>query len=208
VKPIQNHDAATGLVSQFGLRGRSIFSLDEIIVPTRDIGDFAGRSPFEPRVVGGDFVNVAAVVARYSGLAIIPAPGTLLAVESLYLLGVGGASRANVQVMRPADIAATNVISANQAVGQWNGLTRSTGFAPQASHVWTSFDAASASPGGSWGQFVTPTNDTREWPGLAARPVVLDGDDPAGPLALAVIVTTANVRLDVGWQATEYRQAP
>lgn len=207
MKPIQKSDVSQGLVDQFGLRGRSIFNLDEVVVPTRDVGDFNGASPYEARVIGGDFVNVAAVVGRYSGLAIIPAAGTVLVVESMYIVGVASSQRAYVLVMRPADIAAVNVISGNQAVGRWNGVMLSTGFAPQASHVWTSFDAASATPGGIWGQLVAPNNEQTPWLGVARRPVVLDGDDPAGPLAVAFVNVGANLRLDVGWQATEYIKA-
>ena len=39
MKPIQNASVSQGLVDQFGLRGRSIFSLDEVVVPTRDVGE-------------------------------------------------------------------------------------------------------------------------------------------------------------------------
>lgn len=204
MRPVNVPGASQALERQFALRGHVGIQIDEVAVPVAVMGDFAGASPYEERVVGGDYVQSPPVVARFSGVLINGARGVITVVESLYLVGVA-AARAYVLLFRPVDVAAVNVSSANQAVGCWNGLIRPGGFIPQIVGTYSLFDsAASGAPGGIIGQFDCPASQTVPWPGVQSRPVVLDGRDPQGPLSLAVINVVANSRIDVGWQVTEY----
>ena len=204
MKQIQNHEASSGLVSQFGLRGRSAFGLDEVIVPTADVGDFEGSSPWEARVLAGDIQQATAVAVNHAGLVIIPAPGVIAVVEALNVHGVGTVKTVDLKIFRPVDLAAVTTISTSVAA-RLNGRMLSTGFAQQASTRSTIVRHTDLLDGALFQSIKCNVQETEA--AMLPRGFVLDGTDPNGPVMLAVFDRAQNVALTVNYVVTEYVMA-
>lgn len=206
MKPIQNASVSRGLVAQFGLRGRSIFALDEVVVPTRDVGDFNGASPFEDRILAADSVYLAAQgVGTYTGVIITPGVGTIAVIHHLRFVNTVGSGIVKVKVFRPADSAAVTVVVTSPAA-QLNGVMGPTGLAPQAPITSRTFHHTNTTLGAdieSVYSIINGADVTLDFP----RGVVLDGDDPAGPISLVAQLDVANqMSPRFGFYATIYRR--
>lgn len=204
MRQVNTPAASQALERQFALRGHVGIQLDEVAVPVALMGDFAGKGPFETRVLGGDAVtSPAGGVGTYAGVLVTPGAGTICVVEAMYVRNnSGGTQIAVVKLMRPADVAAVNVTSANQAIGRWNGQILSTGFISQTAATYSLYDHTALNVGGDIGELVVLNanmGDVR-----LPRGVVLDGTDPAGPISLSLLNRTANQAILVGFAFTEY----
>lgn len=197
---------------EFGLRGRLSLLLDEVVVPVRDTGDYAGSSPFVSRRITMDGQTSPGVVARFAGYLIQPGANTLLVINKLQAgnAGVAGVRRFNIQLLRPVDVAAVNV-SATAALALLTApRVLATGFYPQVAATASLIDHNVANPGAQIGQILLPSN--------AAGPVtlqldlphgiILDGGDPAGLGGVAIMATVANTAMDAGFVGAEYPLIP
>ena len=206
MRQIQNADAAQGLEEQFGLRGKIGVALDEIVVPVVNVGDFDGRSPYEPaRRLGGDIrTSAAAGALTFAGILITPGPNTLLALEVIAPENLSGTThRYEIKLFRPTDIAAVTVVAAS-AMARWDGRMRATGFAPQMACTTTTFHHTTLGIGAA-----CATHDSFNGNPLSAdigRGFMLDGTDPLGPISVAVMTQIANAAFSVNFVVVEYPQ--
>lgn len=201
---IQNDDASRRLVRDYGIKGRVPVLLDEIIVPTADIGDFAGSSPYESRIVAADVQQQAAAGAgTYGGLIITPGLTNVSVVEKVRFTNVTGAAQLFFfKLFRPADVAAVTVVSTSPAV-VLNGVMRTTGFAPAAPITSSIFHHTATNLGADFGFIYVPDVNNVEY--VFPRGMVLDGSDPLGPISLCVQTASANQQTPwMGFHATVY----
>ena len=210
MRQIQQVDAAQRLLAQFGLRGQLLFALDETIVPVCDVGDFAGSSPWEvQRTLASDtLVKGASGAGTYNGIYITPNAGTIAVIERLRVSNDAGAQSLKVKVFRPADVATVTTVTGSPAA-QLNGRMLSTGFAPQAPITGTTFHHTDHVQGADfdWMQIWSAANHPHDTELPFPRGVILDGDDPLGPISLAIQSTAANVSTPhISYYATIYRR--
>jgi len=203
-KQIQNADSAERLRNQYGLKGRVQVSLDELIVPTADVGDFAGKSPFErnSRIQGGDTaVMVASGAARYGYVCITPGPGTLLVVEGIVLSYPTASHRVELRLMTPANVQGTT--TGTISTYAWNRpifpaalLERMVATTRTIHHT--------AITGARIASYLTSTLHNAAVD--LGRGVVLDGTDPVGPLSLGIWTTSLNTQTPyINWVGSEYK---
>lgn len=189
---IQGDDASQQLVDQFGVKGRVPIMLDEIVVPTTDIGDFAGLSPYTRRRTGGDVLQPpAGGAAAYGGAYITPAPGSKLVVESVTLSNDTGVNL-NVRFMlyTPANLAAVTLVGAATAVPRFNGRMRASGLIDSLAATDGIYHHTTVALGALFGMVYSISGQDRTF--FLPRGIVLDGLDPAGPIRLAIQVATLN----------------
>lgn len=207
MRAVNRPAAAQALERQFALRGSIGLALDEVIVPTDEVGDFAGRSPYQgaQRKLGSDtVVSPAGGAAQYSGVLITPGAGAVLVVEALWA-PFASHQQQHLKLFRPVDVAAVNVTSASQAIARIDGRMRATGFIEQISATYSLFDHTTLVIGGAIGSWRTVANWTGAYPGLP-RGIVLDGTDPAGPISLAIMRDALNTDMRAGFALVEYPQ--
>ena len=203
-RTIQRPEASEGLRNQFDIKGRIATSLDEIIVPTVDVGDFEGSSPFAQRgLVGDAHVSAAAGAARYSGIYITPGAGTILVIHHLRFANVTGVLQdISIGVMRPADVAAVTTTLTSPTVSL-NGVMRTTGFAPQGIATMSTFHHSAVAIVTIMDRVASASSFNND--NVYERGVILDGRDPAGPIRLAAITTTLNQGTPwISFYGTEY----
>lgn len=201
---IQNAESSERLRNQFGLKGHVGTSLDEIIVPTADVGDYAGKSPWEKRRVGGDsLTSVAGGAGRFSYVLITPGVSTKLVVENVRIINPTGVSQVlEVRLFRPADVLGT--VTLTTRAGVWNEPISPAAFIPQLSAIERTIHHTTTAIGAIIARIYSHTSSHNlEWP--LARGVVLDGSDPLGPISLGIMTTTVNQGTPyVDWQGSEY----
>lgn len=200
-RPIQDPQAAQALERQYGLRGAISLLLDEVVVPTSVVGDFAGSSPWETRRTGMDMqTSPAGGVGIYSGYLIQPGANTVLVVEDVR--SEYSSTDPHVwKLMRPVDVAAITVV-ATSAVAQTNGRVLSTGFLPQLAATASIVTHNSLVIGGEI--YRTRGPNIQQLGVAIKRGIVLDGRDPAGLGGLLVLCQAANLQMRAGVHVTEY----
>lgn len=205
MKIIQAPFSGPVLDKQFFTVGGLQLQLDEIVVPVQEVGDFAGRSPFQAtaRRTGADAVtSPAGGAGTNSGVLLTPGRGTILVVEKIYVPQSANGF-AQVKLFLPANRAAVNVTAASQVIAATNQRVGSDGNISRLAATYDLFDHTTLVIGGSIGLFLTTANVNTEWPAVG-RGVVLDGNDPRGPVSLAVMHQSANTQIIVGFALTEY----
>lgn len=187
---IQNDDASQRLVRQYGIRGRVPVLLDEIIVPTSDIGDFAGRSPWESRVIAADNqYQAAAGAGTYGGLYITPGASGIFVVEQLICENATGVNqRLLLQLFTPASVATVTTTGTSAAV-QLNGQILPSGFGQQAPVQSSVFHHTGHAAGAAFGNLFNTTGTLIY---TFPRGMMLDGSGPHGPTRLAIQSYSAN----------------
>lgn len=200
---IQNADSSERLRNAFGLKGHVSTSLDEIIVPTADVGDYDGKSPWEARRIGGDTLEVvAAGVGRYGYVVITPGAGTKLVVESITCVNLTGASVVmSLKLFRPADVQGTTTLTT--PAGCWNLPISPAAFIPQMAAFSRTIHHNVLGIGAVIQEMYSVNTQTHDF--RIPRGIVLDGTDPLGPISVGVMCNTANALTPkIGWTGAEY----
>lgn len=203
-KQIQNADASERLREQFDLKGRVSASLDELIVPVTDVGDFAGKSPYEAdtRLYGGGAARQAAAGAgRIGYVCITPGAGTLLVVERVFFTNSAANQVYDIRLQAPTEVVGTTTGTANAPC--WNqpmqpvALKRLMRATTRTIHhtVITGLQIQ------NWSVF----NGFAPIELDLGRGIVLDGSAQTGALSLAIWHPTANVATCwINWSGSEY----
>jgi len=112
VLPIQTLDLTVPVTKAAGLKGQVKFAIDEVVVPTVNVGNYT-QSPYatspHPGLIQQSW---SAVVARNSGLILQAPPNAVIRVEQINVINENGAaSTYAVRWINPVDIALVNQIS-------------------------------------------------------------------------------------------------
>jgi len=202
VKQIQTVEPAEALAKAFGLKGRVTVQLDDIIIPTTEVGSLE-ETPFQQWTpCTGETQQPASGAGNYSFISVEPGNNKILGVFRIDVVNLGaGAQSLHVRLMAPSNIAAVTTSATAQLLAGVGHYTASTTPPRTTSLVRRGLHTAVAGNGVARITCLANTMASIEFPGG----FFMDGNDPNGVAALTVWDLAANEALTACFYCKEFR---